>query len=536
MRRHLVVLLACLLVAGGTVGTAYADDTATTPDQAPVVEAPNPPAYDDAPPIGAPAPEAPAADPVPADGAAPDPAVSDAEPADPAAPDQRPAKKPGKKPKKQTPVDPCDQALSGSTASASGATDPAAGAGVRPGKPADPKGCNWPTVPVPTGPVGSPPSVEGIPNWNAVLPSSVDPEQLAAAKAKIDKLKTQVNKASEEADAAAEAQKEAEEAAKLAQWQALMASVRAEQARNLLDRYAAGVYRSGGGTTSLVAIVNGSLSDPGRVLDEQTYLRQATNTKKSEVEQAKDVVAEAENLKVAAARAQDAAAASARVAADARTRLSGLLASAETELKTLEQAAVSAQTLIGDDGCPTAVPLNTLRNGAEGWDVHELCARSVAAAATPEAALAIKYAFRALGAPYACGGVGRSLPFRYDCSSLVSRAYAEGAGLNTAGDGWAPSTRDLVPWDGVKLAPWAGYVAPENARPGDMVLYDTGGATYRHVVMLLSDGYMLHTNACGDVAKVEPFWGFGTDHATFLVARRVIPSMARPAVVAANAG
>jgi hypothetical protein len=124
------------------------------------------------------------------------------------------------------------------------------------------------------------------------------------------------------------------------------------------------------------------------------------------------------------------------------------------------------------------------------------------------------------------------LPYRADCSSFVSRAYAEGAGLNTAGDTWAPSTRNMVPWDGVALDPHYAYVATKALRPGDLVLYDTcpqGGCPYKHVVMYLGapgggTPWMLHTNSCGDVAKVEQFWGFPTTGShTFLVARRVLP-------------
>jgi cell wall-associated NlpC family hydrolase len=154
---------------------------------------------------------------------------------------------------------------------------------------------------------------------------------------------------------------------------------------------------------------------------------------------------------------------------------------------------------------------------------------AVAAAATPQAALALTWAFAHLGAAYACGGAGRMLPWRMDCSSLVSRAYHEGAGLAVAGAAWAPSTRDMVPWGGASLDPHYALVTPASLRPGDLVLYDTGGATYRHVVIYLGPAtkggtsWMLHTNACGDVAKVEPFWGFPTSgSATFLVARRVL--------------
>ena len=156
--------------------------------------------------------------------------------------------------------------------------------------------------------------------------------------------------------------------------------------------------------------------------------------------------------------------------------------------------------------------------------------QAVKNAVTPQAAVAVKYALLRLGAPYACEGIGRLEPWRFDCSSYVSRAYSEGAGLKTAGDGWAPSTRNMVPWDGVPLDP---HYAPINAsklKPGDLVLYDTcpAGETcpYRHVVMHLGpaekDGVplMAHTNGCGLVAHVEPFWG--TDVANYLGSRRVM--------------
>jgi cell wall-associated NlpC family hydrolase len=184
------------------------------------------------------------------------------------------------------------------------------------------------------------------------------------------------------------------------------------------------------------------------------------------------------------------------------------------------QAAI--ERLGGSVTCPTAAPAGTLRGGSDAIGVAALCKQAVSAAATPQAALAIIQGFRQLGAPYACGGVGRMDAYRFDCSSFVSRAYYLGAGLETAGSNWAPSTQDMVPWGGAALASWAKLVAPAAVRPGDLVLYDTGGATYRHVVMYLGNGLMMHTSHCGDVAHVTTFWGFGntTTH-KFLVARRV---------------
>ncbi len=193
---------------------------------------------------------------------------------------------------------------------------------------------------------------------------------------------------------------------------------------------------------------------------------------------------------------------------------------------------VAPQVAVGSEGCPTVDVPATLRDGSEGIGAAKLCRYAVKRAATPQAALAITWAFQHLGAAYACGGVGRMLPYRADCSSFVSRAYAEGAGLNTAGSTWAPSTRNMVPWDGVALDPHYAYVATKALRPGDLVLYDTcpqGGCPYKHVVMYLGapgggTPWMLHTNSCGDVAKVEQFWGFPTTGShTFLVSRRVLP-------------
>ena len=180
---------------------------------------------------------------------------------------------------------------------------------------------------------------------------------------------------------------------------------------------------------------------------------------------------------------------------------------------------------------PSRAPSGTLWGGSAGLGVRRLCERAVAAAPSSQAQVAIRAAFGMLGAPYACGDVGRSRGFRFDCSSLVARAYAA-AGIPAAGPGWSTSTRDMVPWDGRALAPWARRVAPSRVLPGDLVLYSTGASLSRHVVLYLGGGYMLHSNYCGGVAHVEAFWGFGrTGRHRFLVARRVVvpgPSAARP--------
>ena len=232
---------------------------------------------------------------------------------------------------------------------------------------------------------------------------------------------------------------------------------------------------------------------------------------------------EAYKARLAMAQTDDINAAAALV--QAKTQLAAI----DAKLALLDIA--PPQVLVGPDGCPTAAVPGTLRDGSEAIGVQKLCQTAVKQAATPQAALAITWAFQHLGAVYACGGAGRMLPWRADCSSYVSRAYHEGAGLGTAGDTWAPSTRDMVPWDGVKLDPHYAFVPSNLLRPGDLVLYNScpqGGCPYRHVVMYLGspDGgktvWMAHTNSCGDVAHISAFAGFPTTGEPFLVARRVV--------------
>src|SRR5690606_9997315 len=48
--------------------------------------------------------------------------------------------------------------------------------------------------------------------------------------------------------------------------------------------------------------------------------------------------------------------------------------------------AAASQGEVGPEGCPTTAPPGTLRGGAEGIGVYELCRRSVTSAASPAAA------------------------------------------------------------------------------------------------------------------------------------------------------
>ncbi len=287
------------------------------------------------------------------------------------------------------------------------------------------------------------------------------------------------------------------------------------------------LYITGSTDVDVVLSVLGSKpEDVLRNIDSIVYLRSATGNETADYEVAQRYATVVDSAQ---------AAVEIRAAGDRKlvTSIAKDLAKAKKNLKIDEKelqrliSLAAPQTVVGKDGCPKSVLDGTV---PEGVDVKKLCKFAVKHAVTPQAAVAVKYALLRLGAPYACGGIGRLDAWRYDCSSYVSRAYSEGAGLKTAGDGWAPSTRNMVPWDGAALDPHYAPIDASKLKPGDLVLYDTCPTgevcPYRHVVMYLgpmTDGgvpMMAHTNSCGSVAHVEPFWG--TDAANYLGSRRVM--------------
>jgi len=181
--------------------------------------------------------------------------------------------------------------------------------------------------------------------------------------------------------------------------------------------------------------------------------------------------------------------------------------------------AARAQTEVAPDGCPTSVPPRTLRGGAEDVGAYELCAYSVASAATPEAAEAVKFVFQNLGVPYS--RTDRMGANAFDCSSYVMRAY-ESAGVGVISGGWAPTTHTLAPYPGYSSYPWLETIDYDQAQPGDLLLRppspsrpDGGG----HVAMLLAEGFMIHTSTVGDVSHVTEAY----DEDELFNVRRITP-------------
>lgn len=315
--------------------------------------------------------------------------------------------------------------------------------------------------------------------------------------------------------------------ARSAHFDATVARLRARHAQDVLDRWASALYRNEIGVSSAVAVAETGILDPARVLDVAVWLDLAGRDRAQDIADARRLLTKVESLERLAVESLERAEEAEQQAELRRAEADVILASTETALREAVGDDFKHQLTVGPDGCPVSAPEGTVRYG-DSEQIAALCARSVALAPTPEAALAIKYAFRALGAAYACDGIGRELPMRYDCSSLVARAYSEGAGLLTATESWIPTTRNLLPWDGMPQAPWSRTIDPADALPGDLVLYDTSHLESRHVVMILADGYMLHTAECGDVSHVTRLWGFADgDGYRYLGTRRVDPALAR---------
>lgn len=195
-----------------------------------------------------------------------------------------------------------------------------------------------------------------------------------------------------------------------------------------------------------------------------------------------------------------------------RARVEAERRKAEAEARRRNAAAPGGtQVEVGPDGCPTSAPANTLRNGSAAVGIAEICARSVAQAASPNAARAVKEALAQLGRPY-------SQPLRnnagyFDCSSFITRAYQNtGTPLAPPGQN-APTTHSLLPRAGFSRKAWAVPIDASQARPGDIVFPHEG-----HVAMVLADGWVVHTNRTGDVSHVR------SSYSSPLAFRRVDPS------------
>ncbi|MEK9956816.1 MAG: hypothetical protein VW780_08625 [Actinomycetota bacterium] len=300
-----------------------------------------------------------------------------------------------------------------------------------------------------------------------------------------------------------------------------------------LDDAARDLYMTGStGVDAAFQALSGSPEDVLASIDSVRYVTSAGDSETLDFERAAAEAARMQDATAVARAWVEATRAAVESVQESLTTVREQVAADRESLNALI-ATASAGTEVGPDGCATSVPAGTVPDSV---DIQYLCRTAVNDAATPQAQLAVQWALIHLGAPYACEGVGRLNDWVFDCSSYVSRAYGEGAGLDTAGADWAPTTRNMLPWGGASLDAHYEVIDPQDLAPGDLVLYDTctaeekdeGECDYRHVVMYLGEQapgmgpLMAHTNACGEVSRVVPFTG--TDVSNFLGARRVVAS------------
>jgi hypothetical protein len=340
---------------------------------------------------------------------------------------------------------------------------------------------------------------------------------------------------------------DAREAARIAVVEAYGVSairlLRARQAQTDLNRFARATYLSGMPSTTgvLVAQWDGVVGD---LLHDLVLQRAAGTDQTLRALSTQQDAEAARNDQIRAvkglARMEDALHIRREQLESTRSRL--LQLSAQIGYPDLVLAALS----VGDDGCATVASADA---NPQGVPIGRLC-RTATARAEPLAAEAIKWAFARLGAPYACGGVGRIHPlFQFDCSSFVSRAYQDGAGVRLWTGGSIPTTATMLA-QGSRFR----TIPETELRVGDLVLYDTcvpsddeielgvaeqrfadgDGAigdedcSTRHVVIYLGKWsgteWMIHTTSCGKGVTVEPFWGISAEPGrAFLAVSRVTP-------------
>ena len=98
------------------------------------------------------------------------------------------------------------------------------------------------------------------------------------------------------------------------------------------------------------------------------------------------------------------------------------------------------------------------------------------------------HAFTLVGTPYRWGG--NSPETGFDCSGLINYVFRETAGLSL------PRTTA-----GLNELPNA---TPSNAlRPGDLVLFSTGGKRVNHAGIYIGDGRFLHAPSTGGRVRID---------------------------------
>ncbi len=164
--------------------------------------------------------------------------------------------------------------------------------------------------------------------------------------------------------------------------------------------------------------------------------------------------------------------------------------------------------------CPRWAPSGSLRAGG---DVYSLCSQATAAATSREAAGAIRYAFRYLGAAYSQLRRDSVNPPVFDCSSMVGRAYrAAGAKITNNRTGSSSSFYPLLGWTGAYVpSTYAGTnlvrVARSELRAGDIIIQFDGrdpslsAGNAGHAQLYLGNGRVIQSGG-GHPSNLNVAW------------------------------
>ena len=279
----------------------------------------------------------------------------------------------------------------------------------------------------------------------------------------------------------------------LAQRDVDAAATGATSAQSLSDDRVRALYESGGPTTLLATVLDGSdLSDAlSRYHDVSLLL----GNDKSHVDSAEQLVAQTTSV---AARLQDAAAAVTRLQAQAAQAAADVAQLLHDGQQALTSANAEVRRLVAQAQAEAAAA-----SAASFQQALQAAGGSLTADMTPPnptVATMLAAAKTKLGDPYLWGGTG---PDAYDCSGLTQFAYgAAGISLpRVAADQWNVGQH-------VDLA---------DLLPGDLLFWatdTTNPATIHHVAIYLGGGMMLAAPHTGDVVKVEPVYMDGFIGAT----------------------
>jgi cell wall-associated NlpC family hydrolase len=333
-----------------------------------------------------------------------------------------------------------------------------------------------------------------------VLPSAAGADPIGDARSRAASLAATVKSLQDRAEVATERYDALEAklgtavtARMLAQRDVEAAATGATAAQSVSEDRVRALYESGGPTTLLATVLDGSdLSDALSRYHDVSLLLGNDRSHLSSAEQ------NVSHTELVAARLQDAAAAVTRLqsqAAQAAAQVAQLLhdgqqalASANAEVRRLVAQAQAAAA------AASAASFQQALLAAGGTLTADMTPPN------PTVATMLAAAKSKLGDPYLWGGTG---PDAYDCSGLTQFAYgAAGISLpRVAADQWNVG-------DHVDLA---------DLLPGDLLFWATNPAdpaTIHHVAIYIGGGMMLAAPHTGDVVKVEPVYMDGFIGAT----------------------